>query len=320
MILELLVGVAALIVIVQVTRLVLSDCDLTLQWAEKFGKKVGSLKGQVVWVTGASSGIGEALVYRLAVAGCKLVLSARRKEELENVKEQCVLMGPVKKEDILVLPLDSVKFDTHSAAVQTVLKHFGHIDILVNNAGRSQRAAWLETSVEVDRQILEVNVLGVLSLTKSVLPHMKERGQGQVVVTSSVAGKLGAPFSGSYTGSKHALHGWFETLRVEGNEFNLNVTMLCPGPVFSNLLETAFTEQPGKVVGGSMKEGEKRMATERCAELCAVAIANKLDEAWISLQPILISLYAAQYMPTVFRSVMKGIGMKQLRKLREGQE
>ncbi|KAK7481161.1 hypothetical protein BaRGS_00027594 [Batillaria attramentaria] len=277
------------------------------------------LRGQVIWVTGASSGIGEALVYQLASVGCRLILSARRTEELERVKKQCLLCGPLKDEDILVLTLDSTKFGTHAAAVEKVLEHFKQIDVLVNNAGRSQRAAWADISLEVDRQMLETNVLGVLSLTKCVLPHMMQRKAGHIVVMSSIAGKVGAPFSGSYTGSKHALHGWFETLRVEGAEYNIDVTLLCPGPVFSRLFEQAFTGEPGKVLGREMGKEEKRMETSRCAYLCAVAIANRLDEAWISLQPVLVGTYVAQYAPSFYRGRMKRMGVEQLLKIREGQ-
>lgn len=314
-----MLGAIGLVLILILVRIITSDCDLTLQWAEKFGEKIESLRGQVVWVTGASSGIGEALAYKLASAGCRLVLSARRMEELERVQKQCLLCGPVTEDNILILTLDSTKFDTHITAVDKVLNHFGQIDVLVNNAGRSQRAAWANISLQVDREILETNVLGVLSLTKCVLPFMIKRKAGHIVVTSSVAGKLGAPFSGSYTGSKHALHGWFETLRMEGFEHNIDVTMLCPGPVFSRLLEQAYTGEPGKVYGGSMATGEKRMETERCAHLCAVAIANRLDEVWISLQPILLGLYLAQYAPSYYRKRMKHMGMKQILKFREGQ-
>lgn len=315
----LFLGLTVALPVLVVVWILLSDCDMTLQWASKFGRKIDSLHGQVVWITGASSGIGEALAYQLASAGCRLVLSARRTEELERVKKQCLLCGPLREEDLLVLTLDSTKFETHAAAVDKVLEQFKQIDILVNNAGRSQRASWADISLEVDRQMLETNVLGVLSLTRCVLPHMIQRRAGHIVITSSVAGKLGAPFSGSYTGSKHALHGWFETLRVEGYEHNIDVTMLCPGPVFSRLLEQAYTAEPGKVVGGSMHKGEKRMETNRCAYLCAVAVANRLDEAWISLQPVLMGLYLSQYMPSFYRKRMKAIGMKQLLKLREGQ-
>lgn len=303
---------------IQILRLIFADCDLQLQWAEKFGRSTGSLARKVVWITGASSGIGEYLSYELAQAGCRLVLSARREEELQRVKKQCLSYGNLMDDDVLVLPLDMLKFDLHKPAVEEVLSRFKQIDVLVNNAGRAQRALWEKTDIQVDRDMLEINVLSVLSLTKQVLPHMIERKEGHIVNMSSIAGKLGAPMSGSYTGAKHALQGWFSCLRVEMFPRNIAVTNICPGPVFSNLLKTSFTEKSGELLGVEMMEGEKRMSTQRCARLSAVAIANRLDEVWIALQPILTFVYLSQYMPTISGWVTKQVGVKYIMKFREG--
>ncbi|ESO90160.1 hypothetical protein LOTGIDRAFT_218247 [Lottia gigantea] len=301
-ILTLGVAVLIIIVIIQFLRFIRSDCDLTLQYTQYMGKSpAAALGNKVVWITGASSGIGEYFAYEMAAAGCKIILSARREEELNRVKKQCLLSGPVKDEDVLVLPLDILKFDSHKLAVEKALQHFKKIDVLVNNAGRSQRASWFKTELAVDRELLEVNVLGTLSLTKAVLPYMVERKEGHIVVVSSTAGKLGAPLSGSYTGTKHALQGWFESLRIEAVEYNIDITMVCPGPVFSNILSTAFTEEKDKEFGGTMSPTDKRVTTDRCASLMAVAVANKLDEVWIALQPILFFMYLFQYCPSIAR-------------------
>lgn len=304
--------------IVAILLIAFGDCDILLQFAEKFGKGPGTLKGKVVWVTGASSGIGEHLVYVLAKAGCKLILSARREGELERVKKRCIDQWKLSSDDILVLPLDMVEFDTHKAAVDKAIKTFKKVDILVNNAGRSQRAEWIKTSLDVDREVMNVNVFGVLSLTKLVLPHMVKERQGHIVNMSSVAGKIGAPFSGSYSGAKHAIQGWFDSLRLEAAEHNIAVTNLCPGPVFSNLLDIAFTEEVGKKTELKMETTDKRMETTRCAELSAIAIANKLDEAWIALNPVLFFTYMYQYCPVVARIVGRMMGKKILKKIREG--
>ncbi|XP_064605680.1 dehydrogenase/reductase SDR family member 7-like [Liolophura sinensis] len=313
-----LLVIVILYISVQIFRLLVADCDLSLQWATRLGRGIGRLRGKVVWITGASSGIGEHLSYELAAAGCRLVLSARRKDELERVKKQCQVSGPLKPEDILVLPLDVLKYNTHSDATETVLKYFGQIDVLVNNAGRTQRAVWEETDLEVDRDMLDLNVLGVLSLTKAVLPHMINTSGGHVVVMSSVAGKVGVPMSGSYCGAKFALHGWFDSLRSEGYEKNIKVTLLCPGPVFSGILKAAMTSKHGENYGIDMKSDEKRMSTRRCAYLSAVAIANELDEVWIALHPVLGLTYLHQYMPAISKWLMKGFGMKKIKELREG--
>ncbi|XP_069116277.1 dehydrogenase/reductase SDR family member 7-like [Argopecten irradians] len=317
--LTLIVWVVIIFNVVAIVMILLGDADIILQIKEKFGKSVKCLAGQVVWITGASSGIGEELAYELARAGCRLVLSARRTNELERVKKECMLRGSIKEEDILVLKLDSIDFTSHKTAVDKVFKHFKHIDILVNNAGRSQRAMWLKTSLQVDRDMLELNVLGVLSLSKLVLPYMEKRGSGHIVNISSVAGKLGAPMSGSYTGAKHAVQGWFDALRVEIGDKNIHVTNVCPGPVFSNILAVAFTEKEGEEFKGEMNPNEKRMKTDRCAYLIGVAIANKMWEVWITKNPVLFLCYANQYTPNLSKWISGKLGLKAIQKLREGQ-
>lgn len=303
--------------VVALGMILFGDCDIILQLAEKFGKPPKSLKNKVVWITGASSGIGEHLAYELAKAGCRLILSARRQPELEGVRNKCIDRYNLLPENILVIPLDMVEFKTHKAAVDTVIKRFSQIDILVNNAGRSQRAEWIKTTLEVDQQVLNVNVLGVLSLTKEVIPYMVKRHEGHIVNTSSLAGKLGVPFSGSYTGAKHAIQGWFDSLRLEVYENNIHVTNLCPGPVFSNLLNIAFTEEIGKKFESQMQPTDKRIPTQRCAELCAIAIANKLDEVWIAYHPVLLFTYLNQYCPNLTKFVGKRMS-KTMKKMREG--
>lgn len=296
------------------------DGDLLLMWKEKFGLNVDSLSGQIVWITGASSGIGECLAYRLAQAGCKLVLSARRLEELERVKTTCLQIGKGKVgcDDILVLPLDIVKFESHKSAVNQVMDKFKQIDILINNAGTAQRAKWHEVDLEVDRQMFDLNVFGPVSLTQLVLPHMMARGKGHLVVTSTLAGKIGVPFSRSYNGSKFAINGYFECLRSELGQQNISVTVLCPGPVFSNIFLHSFTNVADERLGKQMNPTDKRMPTDRCAHLSCLAIANRLSEVWISEHPFLFITYLAQYAPDTGRWILKKYGTTTLMKAREG--
>ncbi|PVD28029.1 hypothetical protein C0Q70_10610 [Pomacea canaliculata] len=295
-----------------------TDCDLLLWAADYIGSSPNVLAGQVVWITGASGGIGEALAYALGAAGCRLVLSARREHELLRVKQNCLDKVGMKSSDILVVPLDLLRMEMHPEAVSTVLTHFNQIDILVNNAGRSQRALWMKTSLEVDREVLELNTLGPVSLTKAVLPHMVKRQSGHIVVVSSIAGHLGTPGLGSYAASKHALHGFYDTLRLEVFDDNITVSLLCPGPVFSDALKHAFTHDKGQELGAEMNPTENRMQVDRCAYLMAVAIANKLNEAWMSNQPELSYVYFNQYMPTFAKWAAVHIGGKRLKKIKEG--
>ncbi|CAG5131725.1 unnamed protein product, partial [Candidula unifasciata] len=300
--LSVLAVAAVVAVVVWLVALARSDGDLLLMFKAKYGKQPDSLAGKVVWITGASGGIGEYIAYCLAEAGARLVLSARRTEELEKVKQKCLERGKDKitESDILVLPLDVVAFDTHKAAVQKVLDTFNKIDILINNAGRSQRSPWMEVELDVDRELFELNVLGPVSLTQQVLPHMIDRKQGQIVVISSLVGKIGSPYVRSYTGSKHAVHGYFESLRTEMGEKNIDVTIVCPGPVVSNISNAAVAgTKEGRLEHGATSH--KHMATQRCAYLTCVTIANKLYETWMSEHPMLAAAYISQYCPDLLR-------------------
>jgi len=209
--------------------LLFADGDLTLMWFERFGRKAEVLKGQVVWITGASSGIGKHLAYRFAKIGCKIVLSSRSADQLEEVRKECLAFGGrVTNDDILVVPLDVADTASHLAATEKVLKAFGQIDILINNAGRSQRAWIAETELAVDREMIDLNVIGQVSLTKSVLPHMIKRRSGHVVITSSLAAKMGIPYSATYCLTKWAMNGWFNCLAIEMASQNISVTIACP--------------------------------------------------------------------------------------------
>lgn len=304
--------------VVQFVRFFLSDSDLQLQWAEMFGNSTGTLKGKVVWITGASSGIGESLAYRLAADGCRLVLSARREGRLQQIKQTIIDGGYSTQEDILIVPIDLLQFSSHPSTVQRVLQHFEKIDILVNNAGRSQRSLIEKCPMEVDREVLEINTLSPISLTKAVLPHFIERKAGHVVYTSSVAGKIGSPGLGSYACSKHAMQGWLDSLRIEMYTHNIHVTSVCPGPVFSEALVHAFTDSADQSLGVIMDPSERRMTSERCASLIAVAIANRLDEVWVSPHPELLYLYLFQYFPSFAKRIANIFGQDRVSKVRRG--
>lgn len=158
----------------------------------------------VVWITGASSGIGEALAKQYVSQDDKLVLSARREAELQRVKEACISQG-AKPEDVLVLPLDVTEHETMAAKAQQVISAFSSIDVLINNAGISQRSKCLDTDLAVYKKLLDVDVLGQIALTKAVLPIMVKQKSGHIVVTASVAGKVGVQLRTGYCAAKHAV-------------------------------------------------------------------------------------------------------------------
>ena len=161
------------------------------------------IQGKIAWVTGASSGIGEALAKALSAAGARLVLSARREAELERVRAACTA-----PEQHMVLPFDLLAFDAAAIAARA-LAEMEHIDLLIHCGGVSQRGTVLETEIAVDRRIMEINYFSTVALTKAVLPAMVARQQGHLVVISSLSGKISTPRRSAYAASKHALHGFF---------------------------------------------------------------------------------------------------------------
>ncbi|XP_061599053.1 dehydrogenase/reductase SDR family member 7 [Cololabis saira] len=311
--------VAALFLLIHFLCFIFADADLTLLRASLAGHRPETkLKGLVVWVTGASSGIGEELAYQLARCGSRLVLSARREEELKRVKSHCLENSNLGDEDILVLPLDLLERTLHEEKTKTVIEYFGHIDILINNGGRSQRSLCLETKLDVYQALMELNFLGTVSITKQVLPHMTERGRGSVVTVSSVVGLAGAPLATGYSASKHALQGFFNSLRTELTDFpKILISTVCPGPVQSHIVNNAFTEELNKSVT-TVGNQEHKMPTSRCVHLMLVGIANGVKEMWIAQQPFLLFYYAWQYAPTFAWTVTNLLGRKRVHNFKAG--
>ena len=280
------------------------DCDWTLWLYSKIGRSPAkAFKNKTVWITGASSGIGASLATLLAKCGCRLILSGTRVENLNQVKLACMSQG-LTEGDIALVPFDISDMSTIESATEEAFNRFPTIDILVNNAGRSQRAFFEEIDIKVDQEMFAINVFGLIKLTRCVLKRWYASNfAGQIAVTSSLAGKVGAPFSATYTGSKFALHGYFEALRLESYSRGIRVSMMCPGPVVSPITERAFTSTSGETWGKKHADDSKRMPTDRCAHLMAVTLANQLDEVWICPQPILIYYYTTQYMPSFTRFI-----------------
>lgn len=306
-------------VIMQFVRFIRADADFTLLWAEYLGNKPETkLFKKVVWITGASTGIGEELAYQLAKLGASLVLSSRSEVALQRVKQHCLDHSTLQEEDILVLTLDLNETSSHEAATKSVFKHFGKIDILVNNAGRSQRSLFLDTHIDVYKAIMQLNFLGTVSMTKCVLPYMVKHEKGQIVTVSSLAGLVAAPVSTGYASSKHALQGFFNSLRPElANYPGIVISMVCPGLVHSNIVKNAFAEEMNKTVTESCVESHK-MPTARCARLMLIGMANGLKEVWISEQPLLFYVYLWQYAPTWAWLIADKMSVKRIKNLKSG--
>ena len=178
----------------------------------------------VVWITGASSGIGAELARQYSKRNINLILSARRAAVLLEVKESC--MG---HSNIEILPFDINNFDSAPNQVEKALSFFGRVDVLINNAGISQRSLILDSKFEVFKKIIEIDYLGIVALSSAILPHFISQQSGHYVVVSSVMGKFGSPYRSGYCGAKHALHGFFDVMRMEHQKDNVYVTMVCPG-------------------------------------------------------------------------------------------
>ena len=193
-----------------------------------------SFASRVVWITGASSGIGEALARAMLAQGAEVILSGRRADALQA-------LAAVAPERTLVLPFETTDYDRLPALVEQAWGWRGRIDLLINNAGISQRSIALDTSLQVYRQLMEVDYLAPVALTQLLLPRLVEQGSGQLAVVSSVAGKLGAPLRTGYCGAKHAVVGYFEALRAEVEQaYGIGVSVIIPGSVRTAIAANAL--------------------------------------------------------------------------------
>lgn len=294
------------------------DCNVELWYNTYFGLPISTMRGQVVWVTGASSGIGKSLALILAKYGVRLVISARRENLLELLKKDCLndANGLLSEDDILVMPMDVLNISKHEYYFERVIKHFGRLDVLVNNAGRSQRASWEDIKVEVDRDLFELDVFSVVNLSRIAVRYFLQlpNGRGHIVATSSIAGLCSVPFSATYCAAKSAINAYLNALRLE--QPGIDVSIFCPGPIATDFLLEAFTAEPEQMYGKSTK-GQKRMTVERCGRLFAATITNKLDLSWCGLFPVNFLAYATHY-PELAKIISKLMGKSTMNKIREG--
>lgn len=255
----------------------------------------------VIWITGASSGIGEGLALEYAKRGVDLVLSARRLERLQSVAKGCESLNPNTR--ALALPLDIERHDAFSEAISQVIAQFGRIDVLVNNAGISQRSLAKDTLIEVDERLMRVNYLSQVALSKALLPHFFEQGRGQFVVVTSVTGLYGTPYRSGYAASKHALHGFFESLRAELPE-SIAVSLVSPGFVRTEITLHALT-------GDGSKLGQRDRGNE--AGLDPAEFARRVVPQLIARKPYIIEggpkekfgVYLKRLSPALFSKIIR---------------
>lgn len=283
--------IIALVVAVLVALHLNSDTGLLLRFLPFTDEKAQIFyKGKIIWVTGASSGIGAQLAKDYTAAGAQVVISARRVDALEAVARDCALVGSAP----MVVPLDVMDMEAQQEAYAKVIEQLGRVDVLVLNAGRSQRSLGLETEIEDTRSIMELNVMSPIALSRIVAPSMVERGSGDIIVVSSVTGKLATTLQSTYSASKFALHGYYDTLRTEICQYGVNVMLVCPGPVKSDILNTAIRADESLRTGKEVfKQEADAMPTARCTHLILKALYWGYDEVFISTQPALAITYLA---------------------------
>src|SRR5439155_18080310 len=256
-------------------------------------------RGNVVWITGASSGIGESLARHFASAGARLILSSRRKEELDRVAKAC--SGA---ESVVVLPIDLSQPESMNDAALRALQIAGHVDVMVHNAGVSQRSFAADTKYDVDELLIRTNYLGPVALTKALLPSMRARHQGHFIIVSSVLGKFGLPGRSGYSGSKHALHGFFDTLRGELWRDGIRVTLVRPGWVRTNVSIHALTGSGPP--NGKMEEGTAGGITaDYCAQKIIAAAASGKQEVAVVQFTEKAALYLSRFAPRLFARIIR---------------
>jgi len=255
---------------------------------------------KVVWITGASSGIGEHLAYAFAAKGAKLILSSRNQAELERVQQNCPLGTPV-----TILPMDVTQYDELPALAQKAFGYYGQLDILVNNAGLTQRALVKDAPFKMDEHIMAVNYLGTVALTKAVLPFMLEQQAGKIVVVSSIMGKIGTPLRSAYAASKHALHGFFDCLRAEVHDAGIQVCLLVPGYVNTNISRNALRGQ-GERYQGLPDSTQQGLHPTDFARRALRAIAAGKNEALIGGKETL-AVYLKRFFPGLLARMVRKV-------------
>lgn len=255
------------------------------------------IDGKTIWITGASSGIGKELALQLSRKKCNLIISARNEQALAKVKGSCE-----HSENIAVLSLDLGNFDSMHQKVSEAIAFFGPIDILINNAGISQRSLIINTDFEVYQKLVNINYLGTVALTKALLPYFVAEKKGHFVTVTSLMGKFGALPRSGYCGSKHALHGFFDVLRMEHEQDGVEVTMICPGYVQTNIAKNALTAD-GSLQGTDDAENNNGLAVDVFVKKMIRAIERKKFEVYMGGSEVL-GIYVKRFFPKLLHRMV----------------
>ncbi len=258
---------------------------------------MGKLNEKTIWITGASSGIGKELALQLANLDCKLILSARRENELLVVKNNC--KNP---KNVVIMPLDLANHKEMSLLAQKAWESFDGIDILINNAGISQRSLIANTTLEVYKKLMDINYIGTLALTKALLPYFIANKKGYFVTITSLMGKFGSPYRSGYCGAKHALHGFFDVLRMEHQKDNIEVTLICPGFVQTNVAKNALTAD-GNAQNIDDEKTQNGLTTVEFSKQMIKAMEQRKFEAYIGKSER-FGIYLKRFFPKLLHNVV----------------
>lgn len=255
------------------------------------------LTNKIVWITGASSGIGEALAYEMAQAGATLILSSRNETELQRVRAGCAF-----PEKHSLIPLDLEKYQEFEEKVSLVWEKHGPIDVLINNAGISQRYLVVDSRLELDEKIMNINFFGPIALTRPILKKMLERGSGHIAVVSSMLGLYGIQTRSAYSASKHALRGYFECLRNELFNTKIKITIIFPGYINTQITANALMAD-GTTFGRVDEFHSSGIPSKECAQKIVHAIRVEKPVLIVAGVKERFGLFIARFLPAVFRYI-----------------
>lgn len=256
---------------------------------------------KTIWITGASSGIGEACAYEFARRKANLILTGTREDKLKEVQAKCLAYGV----ECAVLPYDLSDLEGIDNLVEDALACFAGIDIVFNNAGISQRAKAGDTVFDVDRKIMDVNYFAPIKIAKCILPDLIRNGGGTFVTTTSISGRFGFPLRSAYSASKHALYGFFESLRAEYYAQNIRTVMVCPGRVKTNISYYALEKDGSR--HGKLDAGQAGgISPERAAKKIVRAVCRQKPEVLVGGKELLM-VYFKRFIPGLNRLLSRKI-------------
>lgn len=260
--------------------------------------KIMKLNNKNIWITGASSGIGREAAIQLAQKGCSLILSSRNLENLKTTQTACLQHT----EQVHILALDLEKTDELKQKTIEAISVFNRIDGVLLSGGISQRSLILETDIKVDRKLMEVDYLGNVAIAKALLPHFIENRSGLFIVISSVMGKFGSPYRSGYCGAKHALHGFFDVLRMEHEKDDVQVCIICPGFVNTDVTRNAITGD-GSTYNRQDQKTEEGLRVENFTKKMIRAVERNQFEAYIGRKEAL-AVYIKRFFPRLLHKIV----------------